>query len=250
MVLKIEGLECGYGRRSVVKGADLVVDNGEVAALLGPIGSGKTTLIKCILGIARVFRGSVNIDGVHLSRASRRDWSRLVAYVSQSLERPLGMRAIDIVLLGRLPHIGFRYNDRDYEIAYKALGELGISHLAHRSVNELSGGEYQLIHLARALAQGARVLLLDEPVSNLDIKHQVVVMEKIREAARDKGVSVLMSMHDVNLALKYSDSVVFMRGGKIVARGPPQVVGPAIIKEVYDVDAKVVWLDGEPKVVL
>ena len=182
---------------------------------------------------------------------SHREWAKLIAYVPQMPERPYTIRVLDVVLPGRLPYIGFRPGRRDYEVAYEVPEEPGISHLSNRYVHELSGGQYQLVQIARALAQEPRVLLLDEPVTNLDLKYQVLVLEILRRIARERGISILMSLHDVNLALKYSDRLVFMKDGKIVAYGlSPSTLGPSIIMEVYGVDAKVMWVDGGPRVII
>jgi iron complex transport system ATP-binding protein len=251
MVIEIKSLECGYGRKPIIAGVDFALDDGEILSLLGPIGSGKSTLIKCILGTARRLRGCVCIDGRASTTLSHREWARLVAYVPQLLERPHMVRVIDMVVLGRLPYMGFRPRDKDYEAAYEVLDRLGISYLANRFAHELSGGQYQLVHIARALLQRPRVLLLDEPVSNLDLKHQVVVMETIRKIAREDGVSVVMAMHDINLALKYSHKILMLRGGRVVAYGlSPEVLSPSVIREVYDIDVSIAWLDGEPRVIV
>jgi iron complex transport system ATP-binding protein len=251
MVLEVKSLDCGYGKKPVIRGVDLVVDDGEVTALMGPVGAGKSTLIKCMLGVARRFKGCVCVDGKASITMSHREWAKLIAYVPQMPERPYAVKVLNVVLLGRLPHMGLRPGKRDYEVAYEVLEKLGISHLSNSYVHELSGGQYQLVQIARALAQEPRVLLLDEPVTNLDLKHQVLVLETLRKIAREKGISILMSLHDVNLALKYSDRLVFMKDGKVVAYGlSPSTLGSSVIKEVYGVDTKVVWIDGGPRVII
>ncbi|WP_446753117.1 ABC transporter ATP-binding protein [Vulcanisaeta sp. JCM 16161] len=251
MVLEVKSLECGYESRPIITGINFALDNGEILSLLGPIGSGKSTLIKCILGTARRMRGCVCIDGKASTTLPHGEWAKLVAYVPQLLERPYMVKVIDMVVLGRLPYMGFRPRREDYEAAYEVLDRLGISYLANRFAHELSGGQYQLVHIARALLQRPRVLLLDEPVSTLDLKHQVVVMETIKRVAKEDGVSVVMAMHDVNLALKYSHKLLMLKGGRAVAYGlSPEVLSPFVIREVYDVNASMVWFNEGPRVII
>lgn len=251
--VEIRGLECGYGR-PVVRGVNLDVRGGEVVALLGPNGAGKSTLIKCILRLARIFKGYVRISGKSVIHMTRRELARLVSYVPQNYGFAYPMRVLDVVLLGRLPYMGLAASEHDVKVAMDSLERLGIAHLAHRDVRELSGGQFQMVHIARALAQGGRVLLLDEPTSNLDLKHQVEVMEAVSSLAHDQGLAVLMATHDINLALKYADRVAFMNDGKLILDAKPSDLPPVVIGEVvgkvYGVRVTVISNNGRPGVFL
>ncbi|GAB6943301.1 ABC transporter ATP-binding protein [Vulcanisaeta sp. JCM 14467] len=248
-VLEARDLRCGYVS-PVVRGVSIDVRGGELVVLMGPNGAGKSTLIRCILGMARVFKGSIRVDGRDVSRMSRREVARLVSYVPQNYAVTYPIRAFDMVLLGRLPHMGFRPGKLDVEVALNAMRRLGIEHLADRVVSRLSGGEAQLVHIARAIAQGGILMLLDEPTSNLDLKHQVVVMEALTRVVREDGVAALVAMHDVNLALKYADRVYVMRNGEVVAELDPGDISPSIIEEVYGVKAAVIEHNGRPVVIV
>ncbi|WP_243665872.1 ABC transporter ATP-binding protein [Vulcanisaeta sp. JCM 16159] len=248
-VLEVRGLECGYDR-PVIKDVNINVGNGELVVLMGPNGAGKSTLIKCILGMARVFGGSIRVNGEDALRMGRREIARLVSYVPQNHAVAYPVRVFDTVLLGRLPHMGFRPSKLDIDTALNAMRRLGIEYLANKLVTRLSGGEAQLVHIARAIAQGGVLMLLDEPTSNLDLKHQVAVMETLIRIAREDGIAVLATMHDINLALKYADRIYVMREGRIVAELSPGDISPSIIEEVYGVKTTVIEHNGRPVVIV
>ncbi len=251
-VLEVRDLECGYDR-PVIRDVNINVDGGGLVVLMGgPNGAGKSTLIKCILGVARVFSGSIRVNGKDALRMDRREIAKLVSYVPQNHAVAYPVRVFDAVLLGRLPHMGFRPSKLDIDTALNAMRRLGIEHLANKLVTRLSGGEAQLVHIARAIAQGGGVLmLLDEPTSNLDLKHQVAVMETLIRIAREDGIAVLVTMHDINLALKYADRIYVMREGRIVAELSPGDISPSIIEEVYGgVKTTVIEHNGRPVVIV
>ncbi len=216
------------------------VSAGEIFGFLGPNGSGKSTLIKCIDRILTPQSGSILIDRKEITKMKRMDVARNIAYVPQNSLRIFPNNVVDTVLMGRRPHLGWLSSDDDEEKVWDVLRMLGIEDLGMSNFNELSGGQQQKALLARALVQEAEVLLLDEPTSNLDIWHQLDVMNIIRNLVDKKVITALMAVHDLNLASRYSDRMIMMKGGRIVAAGAPSdVLTPENIESVYNVEAAV-----------
>ncbi len=225
-MLEVRGLHVSYGSRPVLRGIDVVVGRGEVVSLVGPNGSGKTTLLRAITRVVPWTRGDVLVGGRSVARLSRKELARLVAVVPQSVVLPIGYTALEVVLMGRTPHLGFLAHEGpgDVRIAMEALELVGAAEFADRRVDELSGGERQRVVLARALAQEAPVLLLDEATANLDIGHQISTLQLVRRLARERGYAVVAAIHDLTLAGLYTDRMELMCEGRIVCGGPPRHV--------------------------
>jgi iron complex transport system ATP-binding protein len=240
MTLKISSLEVGYGKRQVVKGASLKVEKGELVGLLGSNGSGKSTLIKTIAGINSHSSGSITWnDGTDLTKLSRRDLAKIVAYVPQSIGLSFGLDIREAVLLGRTPYFGTRPRDEDWAHVEAAMQRMGLDELGDRSVTELSGGQGQRVLIARALAQDPEILLLDEPTSALDIRYQWQTLEVARDVTRKNNVAAIIAIHDLNQAARFTDRVVFLQDGVVIANGrPADVYSPELIKRVYGVDVE------------
>jgi len=227
-----------YGRRGVLRGVNLGVGPGEVLSLLGANGSGKTTLLRLLLGLARPRAGLVSLNGKPLAQYPRRELARYLAYVPQTHVTPFPYTVRDIAVLGRLPHTGLVRSPtrRDYEVAMEVLGRLGIADLADRPYTDISGGERQLTLIARALAQGARVLVMDEPVSGLDYGHQLRFLAHLRRLAAD-GYAIVKATHHPEHALLASTRVALLCDGAVVCDGPPaEVVTPSTIARIYRVE--------------
>jgi len=213
-----------YGEHPVLNGVSLSVPRGRVLSLLGPNGCGKSTLLKILLGLLRPHRGSVLLDGREVSRLNPVDRARKMAYVPQAHALSFPYRVVDVVLMGRFAHLDFfqqAYADRDHRSAREALERVGIAHLATRVYTEISGGERQLALIARALAQGADILVMDEPVSGLDYGNQLRLLQEVRALA-EEGFTVLKSTHFPDHAFLSSDEVVLLHRGMIVAQGAPE----------------------------
>lgn len=227
----------------MLRGLDLEVGDGTVLGLLGPNGSGKSTLIKCVARILSKFHGEVEIDGQAISSMSQRQLARLVAYVPQSGESPFPQRVFDVVLLGRTPYTSFKPTARDRRKVAEVLQRLRLDHLAFQMYTELSGGQRQAVLLARALVQEPRILLLDEPTTFLDLRHQLEALLVIRQLVRERKMSALLAIHDLNLATRFTDKVAVLREGQVAAEGEAgSVLTEELIREVYSVHSVI----GEP----
>lgn len=246
MKLVVKDLQFGYNSRTILNGISLELRPKEMLGVIGPNGSGKSTLIQCIDGLLRPKTGSILLDGKDLKSISRRELARRVGYVPQTTSRSFfPSTVIDTVLMGRRPHLGWRSSNQDVKNVIQVLRLMGIEDLAMRDINELSGGQQQKVLIARALAQDPAVLLLDEPTSNLDIKHQLEVVEIIREKVMEKSISAIMAVHDLNLAAKYTDRIIMMKDGKVFVSGTPEsVMTPENIRTVYGVVAEVIKNNG------
>jgi iron complex transport system ATP-binding protein len=249
MSLELAGVELAFGDRPVLRGVDLEVASGEVVGLVGPNGAGKTTLLRVASRVLVPDAGRVSFDGRPLADYSRRELSRAIAVVPQETAVPFPFRASELVVMGRVPHqplVGF---DRDEDVSHarRALERMGIGDLADRSVFELSGGERQLVAFARALAQDARLMLLDEPTAFLDLRHRVEVLEVVRELAA-AGRAALVVSHDLNLAARSCDRLAVLQAGRIVASGSPErVLTRELLADVYRTDAIILTApDGRP----
>jgi len=241
-ILRVEDLGFAYGRRRVLSEISFSVAAGSFCALLGPNGSGKTTLLKCINQILSQDSGTILLNGQQAHTLSRRDMARLVAMVPQQTHLIFGFKVLDLVVMGRSSGLGMTGlpGRQDYDMAQAALDELEIGHLARRKFNELSGGERQLVLLARALCQEPRILLLDEPTSHLDFKNQFLILNKVRELTRERGWASLISIHDPNLAARYCEAVVMLKNGTVLKQGPVgEVFKPLSLAELYGMEVVV-----------
>ncbi|MEM1873492.1 MAG: ABC transporter ATP-binding protein [Acidilobaceae archaeon] len=238
--VEVSDLYVSYGSRDVLKGVALRAEEGEVVAVIGPNGAGKTTLLKTICGIVKPRRGRVLVEGVDVARAPRGVVAKLVGYVPQRVQVPEGLTVLEYVLTGRKPWIKLAPTSIDYEVSLRALKTVGAEHLAERDVSRVSGGELQLASIARALAVEPRVLLLDEPTTHLDLRHQIEVQEVVEKLARSEGITVVVSLHDLTQAMRMSDRVYVLNSGEVVAEGRPEsVLTSELVEKVYGVKAMV-----------
>lgn len=248
MILTVDGVEFGYSSAPVLRDVSLSVDEGELLAIMGPNGVGKTTLLKCLNRVLEPRAGSVFIAGDELHAIARREIARRVGYVAQRSEAHR-MTVYDVVMLGRVPRIGWGASRDDHRVTAEAIGLLELEPLALRYADELSGGELQLVRIARALAQQPRVLVLDEPTSSLDLRNQHQLMATITRVAESTSVAVIMSVHDINLAIRYATKLAMMRDGTILAAGDRSVVTKENVKAAYGIDVVVGDVEGVPCVV-
>jgi len=232
----------------VLKGISFKAEKGGLTTILGPNGSGKTTLFKCISGLWKYYKGEIKVDGIIIDKLSFKKRARLFSVVPQEHEPPFPYSVFDVVLMGRASYIGVfsSPSKKDYEKAETALKTVGIEHLKNIPYTKISGGERQLTLIARAIAQEAPVMLLDEPTSHLDFRNQINILKKIKEIANMQGITVVMTLHDPNLAGLFSDKVVVINSGSKVAEGLPEdIITEELIKRVYDIEIKKADIDGK-----
>lgn len=229
----------GYGKNIVLKDIDLVFEEGEVVALVGPNGSGKSTMIRTMCGIFPPMKGNVIINGEDLSLVSFNDLSTKVSYIPQTSRNVSQMTVLESALLGRRPYAIKEFSKEDIDIAVKCLETMNLTELSDRLTSELSGGQMQRVNIARSLAQDPRYYVLDEPTSALDLNHQIQVMKVMRDVVSRKKAGAIIALHDLNLALNYSDRAVLLFEGRIYAEGNPyDVITKESIKKVYKVDCE------------
>lgn len=251
-VLTVQALTASYARSTqpaVLGGVTFAAAPGEVIGLIGPNGAGKSTLLRCVLGLQHLQAGSIHVLGRNLHTFSRRELARVVAYVPQHSGSTMSMRVIDMVALGRSPHRGLNSASHDRAVVFDAIERLRLQPLALRLFGELSGGQRQRVLLARALAQQGKLLLLDEPTSDLDLQHQLAALGAVRYEADTHKTAALIAIHDLALAGRYCDRLVLLHGGRVHAQGIWQtVLTPENLAQVYGVTARIGTDGGMPYV--
>ncbi len=249
-MLSISDVSFRYSNRypMVLDGISLELNDGEIGVVLGRNGSGKTTLFKNIIGIESPTSGSITFDGVDLSTISRRERAQKIAYVPQDI-RFGSLTVYDTVLMGRVSYFGFKSGKHDQDVVDEILCEMGLESFAARNVQELSGGERQKIAIARALAQEPRMMIFDEPTGNLDIANEQLIVEEAKRVARERSISILTSVHDLNLAMELGDKFYFMKGGKIVYSGRDEIFTVENISDIFDAQIRIVDIDGKKVII-
>ena len=242
------GYDSGYDSRDEatrsfsLRDVSLTIQRGSLTGLLGPNGCGKTTLLKLMAGVLRPHQGAITLDGRAITGLSRRELARHVASVPQETHPAFDYSVLEMALMGRHPHLGpFQLEGpEDHAIARDSLSSTGTAHLADRPYMTLSGGEKQRVVIASALAQAPELLLLDEPTASLDLAYQLEVASLLGRLNHDRGVTMVLATHDLNLAASLCDALVLVRSGRILAQGPTRdVLTGAMIQQLYDVEADV-----------
>lgn len=249
----MEGVKFSYGKELILNGVGFKLEMGEILGILGPNGSGKTTLLKCINKILEPSQGRILLDSENVLKMHARSVAKIMGYVPQNAVNEFSTPTVyEVVMMGRRPHtVGWQSSDTDDRIVWESLSELGVEGLASRMFNRLSSGQTQRVLLARALAQEADILLLDEPTSNLDVRYQLEVMDTILRLTKEKGVGVCTILHDIDVAMKYCDKVIILNDGLVIAAGDTQeVLTPSNIKKVYGIDVIVDDNYGRPRVII
>ena len=249
-MLSCENLTFRYDRSGlpVLNGASFQLQQGEIGIVLGKNGSGKTTLFKNLLGINKPSGGTIRFDGENLLKLPRRERARRIAYVPQDIQFG-ALTVFDSILMGRVSYFGLKAGHEDYKAVEKILRDMGLESYAQRNVDELSGGERQKIAIARAMAQEPRLMVFDEPTGNLDIANEQLIIEEAKKLAREKNISILSSLHDLNQALYFGDKFFFLKNGVVKYAGGREIVTEAVIKDIYGMDVRIAEIDGR-KVIL
>lgn len=238
MQVRAEDVSFSYGNFRALKQVSFKVGSGDMLAIIGQNGSGKSTLLKCINRILKISDGSICIDDIPLVSIPASRLARMIAYIPQTEETVNGITVFDTVLLGRKPYIGSRPTEGDMELVARLLTRMELDQIAMRHLNTLSGGQQQRVFIARALAQQPSVLLLDEPIANLDINHQMKVMKLLQQLTRE-GMTVIITIHDINMAARFCNKALMLKQGKVFASGLQSVYTPENIENLYDIQVDV-----------
>lgn len=248
MILKVNGVSFRYNSRLVLKEVTFELPRGEILAVLGINGAGKSTLLKCINSILRPSGGSVLVEGTDVLTLKGDAIARRIGYVPQRFAEHQ-VTVFDAVLLGRKPHIQWAATDKDMRIVERLLTSMQLQDKALRPISTLSGGEAQKVIIARSLAQEPKVLLLDEPTSSLDLRNQLEVMDLVADVVRTAGVSAVVAIHDLNLALRFADRFLLLKDGLIHTTGPREALTPEVIEAVYGVHSLMRIIEGFPVII-
>jgi len=248
MILDVKNINFSYNSRPVLSDVSFSAGAGELMAILGPNGVGKTTLLKCINAIHRPSSGEILIDGQDVLTMTPNKIARSIGYVAQRSEAAW-LTVFDAVLMGRKPHIKWKVSDKDLKIVEAGLRRLHLDELSLRYVTQLSGGELQKVSVARALVQEPHLMLLDEPTSSLDLKNQIEILNILRRVVDEHRIAAVMSMHDLNTALRYAQKFLLLKDHKVFATGHIEEITPEMIEEVYEVHVTIQKVDGYPVVV-
>lgn len=248
--IKTESLGVKYGDVRVFKNINLHIEKPGLVSILGPNGVGKSTFMYCINKILSPTEGQVFLDDANVQDLDFKDVAKFIAYVPQISNETFSMPVMDTVLMGRYPHTGYNTSEEDLQIAARCLKMMGITDLAMRNFDELSAGQHQKVMIARGLAQEPKILMLDEPTSNLDIYHQIYVMKLLRDTAHEQGITVLVICHDLNIASRFSDRIILFSQGNVHIDGSAEdVITEENILDVYGVRSDVITVDGRPYVI-
>ncbi len=244
MAIEVTDLSFSYGGRAVLQNISFRVEKGEFLSILGPNGAGKSTLFRCILGLLSGYSGQVLVEGADIRKMTVRESANKIAYIPQTSQSVFRYSVFDIILMGRTSSLSLFQSPgkEDKEKCFWAMEKVGITHLASRCYHKLSGGEQQLVMIARALVQDAPYLMLDEPTANLDLGNQFLVLEQMRSLARE-GYAVIQTTHNPEQSYQFSHRILAIQSGRILADGTPgQVLTQDNIKALYGVDVEVVSL--------
>lgn len=244
-MIVLDSVFSGYNSTNIIKDINFNINNGEILFVVGPNGSGKTTLFRSILGILKLNSGSIKIDGVSICDMSKKELSKYISYIPQYHTPVFSYKVIDVVLMGRLGYISAfsQPKDDDFNIALSALNKVNIAHLANKYYNELSGGQRQLVLIARAICQSAKIFVLDEPIANLDYKNQRVMLDIIQELA-DDGYIIIMSTHSLEYSCNKNNKVLLLNEGNMVAFGKIEdVINSYNLEKVYGIEMDVIKIN-------
>jgi iron complex transport system ATP-binding protein len=256
-MLKGEHISFSYHNKLVIDDIDVTIQPGKIYGFLGRNGSGKTTMLKVLNGLLKPQKGSVTVEtaskALNIYKHSKALIAKEIGFVPQESRGVFPYRVLEMVVMGRNPHLGYfeRPKDEDYEVAMEALRLIGIDHLSEKNFMEISGGERQLVLIARVIAQGVKYLILDEPTSHLDFNNQHQIMKLVKKISKERNVAAIMAIHDPNLAITFADYILMLKNGKLMAEGTvEEVMTEDNLRTLYDMDINIKGLSDERLYVL
>ena len=249
-MLRINDLSFRYNKRSapVLKGVNMELAEGEIGILLGKNGAGKTTLFKNILGVLQPAGGTLSLNDSDLAQLTKKERARKIAYVPQHIHFG-DLTVFDSVLMGRVSYFGLKAGPEDYAVVERILSDMHLESYAMRNAEELSGGEQQKIAIARAMAQEPEMLVFDEPTGNLHIANDLLIIEEARRLAKEKSITILSSLHDMNQALDFGDRFFFIKDGVIKYSGGEEIISEEIIYDIFGICVRTVYIDGRKVII-
>lgn len=239
MKIEIQDIQFSYNGTPAIDNISAEISGGDLLALVGPNGSGKSTLIKCFNRILKAQKGAVLLDEANIAKYKTGQLAREMAYVPQRNEGNTSSLVFDVILMGRKPYIQWKPSSNDIEIVSKVIETLQLEHLALKNFDRLSGGQQQIVHIARALAQQPNVLLLDEPTANLDMKHQIEVLEVLKRLTLN-NITVVIAIHDINMAARYASKIMMLKEGSVFSFGDRNTINEDNIENLYGVKVKII----------
>lgn len=246
-VFEVKSLHAGYDGKTIIENLTVNLKKGAITTIIGENGCGKSTLLKTLGRILHPMSGEVYVQGKNVHRTDTREIARIIGLLPQSPKAPSGLSVEEVVEYGRFPHKhkNSKLTPEDRKVIDSALEKTNLLELRTRSINNLSGGQRQRVWIAMVLAQQTDIILLDEPTTYLDMAYQLEVLNLVKSLNREQNVTVIMVLHDINLASRFSDELIMMRSGRIIAQGPPaETMIPENLKKVFDVDATLITLPG------
>lgn len=250
--ITFDNISVGYNKKNILESLTNGISYGKITTIIGPNGSGKSTLLKSFANLLKLRTGSIKIIDREISSMKQKDVARSIAVLLQQNNCPHDLTVEKLITVGRLPHKKWyeATNSSDKVVIEKAMHDVGIFSMKDKIICHLSGGERQRVWLAMALAQETDILLLDEPTTYLDISHQIDMLELVRKINKETGMTIVMVLHDLNQAFKYSDELIVLKNGKIVDKGNPrELANKSMLREIYNIDAEIIDVDGYPYVI-
>ena len=249
MKLEIKNLSFSYSKKETIKNISFTANSGDIVAILGINGVGKSTLLKCINKIHKPKTGEILIDGKDVFKMRTNEIAKNISYVAQ-YEQFIEGTVFENILLGRKPYIKWDLSKEDIDIVNNVIDEVNLKELQDRNIDKLSGGERQKVAIARALAQSTPVIMFDEPTSNLDIKNQIEVLNEIKEITIKNNCISLISIHDINLAMRYANKFLLLKNGEVYKFGCEDIITKENLKDIYGVDSEIVIKNGHKIIVV
>lgn len=241
-LINVNNISYKINNKEILSNISLNIKKGDFISIIGPNGAGKTTFIKLITNLLPSSTGDVFIDGLNVKSYKKKELAKLISYIPQATNIDYDFTVEEIVLMGRLPYLTIfdDYSAEDYQCIYSAMQSLDVLHLKHRNISTLSGGELQRVFLARAIAQSAKILVLDEAMSELDIGHQISIINCLKKLQKEKQLTIISVMHDINIAFQFFDSSIVLQNGKLIALGNNfEIITEKLLKDVFNINTTI-----------